>query len=107
VETGTIATRPRPDITTEKVVVGCRPESLSVDPAGTFSAVVSIVELLGSEVHVVARAGETRVVVRQDLGLPRPAIGETVRLFAEPGAIHFFDAASGVRLGDGHFEVTR
>jgi multiple sugar transport system ATP-binding protein len=98
IETGTVPLPPGADVSAGKVVVGCRPEALSLDPEGTFTATVSIVELLGSEVHVVARAGETRVVVRQDLGLPRPAIGESVRVCADPAAIHLFDAVSGARL---------
>jgi multiple sugar transport system ATP-binding protein len=81
-----------------KVVVGCRPESLSIDPEGTFGATVSIVELLGSEVHVVCRVGEARVVVRQELSRPRPSIGEDVRLHADPSAVHVFDAVTGSRL---------
>jgi multiple sugar transport system ATP-binding protein len=99
IETGTIPVPARVSITrAAKVVAGCRPESLAIDPEGTFGATVSIVELLGSEVHVVCRVGEARVVVRQEVTQPRPAIGETVRLRADPNAVHVFDALSGGRL---------
>jgi multiple sugar transport system ATP-binding protein len=97
-ETGTVPVLRRPDTVTAKVVVGCRSESLRLDPEGSFSATVRIVELLGSEVHVVADAGTSRVVVRQDITLPRPQIGEHVRLSADPKGIQLFDAGSGLRL---------
>jgi multiple sugar transport system ATP-binding protein len=80
------------------VVVGCRPESLSIDPEGSFGATVSIVELLGSEVHVVCRVGETRIVVRQDVSRPRPEIGDNILLRADPNGVHVFDAATGARM---------
>ena len=81
-----------------EVVVGCRPEALSIDPEGTFAAQVSIVELLGSEVHVVCRVGATRLVVRQEVNRPRPGLGEEIRLRAQPDGIHLFDGATGTRL---------
>jgi multiple sugar transport system ATP-binding protein len=81
-----------------EVVVGARPEALSIDPEGTFEATVSIVELLGSEVHVVCRAGQARVVVRQEVGRPRPSQGEKIRLRADPAGIHLFDGATGLRM---------
>jgi multiple sugar transport system ATP-binding protein len=98
VETGTMPLPPGVPAGASKVIVGCRPESLSLDPEGSFAATVSIVELLGSEVHVVTRVGDARVVVRQELRQPRPAIGDTVRVHAEASAIHLFDADSGTRV---------
>ena len=80
------------------VVVGFRPEALSIDPEGSFRATVSIVELLGSEVHVVCRVGETRLVVRQEVSRPRPRPGEEILLRADPDGLHVFDAATGIRL---------
>jgi multiple sugar transport system ATP-binding protein len=82
----------------DDVVVGCRPESLSIDPEGSFGATVSIVELLGSEVHVVCRVGETRIVVRQEVSRPRPGIGDNILLRADPNGVHVFDAATGARM---------
>jgi len=83
-----------------EVVVGIRPEALSIDPDGSFGAKVSIVELLGSEVHVVCRVGEARLVVRQEISEPRPGLGEEIRLRADPTGIHMFDGPSGARLPD-------
>jgi len=99
VETGSVPVPGRIEVDrAAKVFVGCRPESLSIDPDGTLAATVSIVELLGADVHVVCRVGETRVGVRQDVGRPRPSIGETIKLRADPAAVHVFDAGSGARL---------
>jgi multiple sugar transport system ATP-binding protein len=81
-----------------KVVVGCRPEALSIDPEGTFGATVSIVELLGSEVHVICRIGAARVVVRQEVSRPRPGQGEEIRLRVDPDGIHVFDGSTGSRM---------
>ncbi len=62
---------------------------------------MSIVELLGSEVHVVCRVGEARLVVRQEVErTPARAWARTIRLRADPAGIHVFDAASGARLPD-------
>ncbi len=66
------------------VVVGFRPEAVSVDAQGTLGATVDIVELLGAEVHVVCRVGDARVVVRQDVTRPRPQIGEQIKLPRRP-----------------------
>jgi len=85
------------------VVVGFRPEALSIDPEGTFGATVSIVELLGSEVHVVCRVGEARLVVRQDVGGPRPHPGEQILLRVEPAGVHVFAAETGARFAS--FEI--
>jgi multiple sugar transport system ATP-binding protein len=82
-----------------EVVVGFRPEACSVDPGGTFGATVSIVELLGADVHVVCRVGETRIVVRQEVTRPRPEIGEQIKLLVDGEGVHVFDAGSGERLG--------
>jgi multiple sugar transport system ATP-binding protein len=82
-----------------EVVIGCRPEDLAIDPEGTFTATVAIVELLGADVHVVCQLdGGPRIVVRQEVGAARPAAGAAIRLRIDPAALHLFDAASGSRL---------
>jgi multiple sugar transport system ATP-binding protein len=82
------------------VTVGIRAEHLALDTAGHLEAVVVIVEMLGAEVHVLCRLPDgTRVVVRQDASLPRPANGESVRLRVATAGVHLFDAESGDRLG--------
>ena len=101
VETGTIPVPARLAANrAADVVVGCRPEALSVDPEGSFRAVVSIVELLGADVHVVCHVGETRVVVRQEVTRPRPELGEEITVRVDPGGVHVFAAETGLRLPD-------
>jgi ABC-type sugar transport system ATPase subunit len=81
------------------VQVGVRPEHLRIDAAGPLCAVVRQVEHLGHEVLVVADADGTKVVARLAPSSPVPAVGDTVGLDAEPGRLHRFDAATGVRAG--------
>jgi len=86
------------DGTDPEVVVGVRPEGLRVTPHGELAAVVTIVELLGAEAHVIcALEDQTRIVVRQDSGRVRPQPGEAITVSVEPGALHLFSAATGVR----------
>ncbi len=81
------------------LTVGFRPEALTLDPSGTLEASVVLVEALGSEVHVICTVADgTRVVVRQESDRPRPAIGEPVRIAADPAMVHLFDGESGARL---------
>ena len=84
------------------VVLGARPEALSLDMGGTLAATVLLVEALGSEVHVIcALADGTRCVVRRATALPRPAIAEAVRIAVDPKGATLFDAVSGRRLAAG------
>lgn len=81
------------------VTVGVRPEHLAVDPGGTLDATVALVELLGAEVHLLCRLPDnTTVVVRQAATLPRPAVGEPVRLSVMARTVHLFTADAGVRI---------
>ncbi|MEU5909414.1 ABC transporter ATP-binding protein [Micromonospora sp. NPDC047527] len=77
--------------------IGVRPEDLRLDPDGPVEATVEAVEALGSEAVLLTRCGDgTRLIVRTG---PRPGVGpgEQVRLLADPGRIHRFDAATGRR----------
>jgi multiple sugar transport system ATP-binding protein len=84
------------------VVLGLRPESVSLSGDGVIAATVVIVELLGAETHVICSTETgTRIIVRQNAGAAKPAIGEAVRIAvdADPRAYHLFDVATGARLG--------
>jgi len=84
----------------DKVVVGIRPERLSLDQAGrevSLSGEVAMREVLGAEVvlHLESKAGP--LTVRTDAGsAARP--GDTVKVWLDPSAIHVFDGTSEVRL---------
>jgi len=79
-------------------LVGVRPEHLSIDAASPVRAVVTLVEQLGHEALVVARVGETRVVVRLAAGAPAPAVDDEVGLLAPVEHRHRFDPVTQRRL---------
>jgi ABC-type sugar transport system ATPase subunit len=98
-----LATRPalRPaQSAVDRVVVGVRPERLSLERRGAdvgLSGHVAMREVLGAEVvlHLESEAGP--LTVRADAAsAPRP--GDTVQVWLDPHAIHLFDGATEVRL---------
>ena len=85
------------------IVAGIRPEDLQrMEPTAAaagirLSIVTDLVEAVGNEAFLHARLGTWSVVVRvppQDL----PAPGTPVTLSVAPRSIHFFDAATGLRI---------
>jgi multiple sugar transport system ATP-binding protein len=81
-----------------EVVVGVRPEALTLDPAGTVAATVSLVESLGHEQHVACRLPDGQLVMIR-LGRQRVVLqtGENVRLSAA-AELHLFDPSTGDRI---------
>jgi multiple sugar transport system ATP-binding protein len=82
---------------TKQVAVGIRPEHLSLHEGGQarVDGIVEVVEPLGSEQHVLVRAGEEQVTVK----LPREQrlhASDAVRLAADPAKLHLFDVDTGV-----------
>lgn len=85
-----------------RIVVGIRPESLDIAPNGPLSGRVELVEYLGSEaIATFTLAGGTRLRVVLDASLALPSAGETMGLQIKTGAVHLFDAATGLRLEAG------
>jgi multiple sugar transport system ATP-binding protein len=84
----------------DRVVVGIRPERLSLERHGDevgLAGEVAMREVLGAEVvlHLESKAGP--LTVRTDASsAPRP--GDTVQVWLDPKAIHVFDGATEVRL---------
>ena len=84
----------------DRVVVGIRPERLSLARTGDevpLSGEVAMREVLGAEIvlHVESPAGP--LTVRTDAGAaPRP--GDTVQVWLDPKSIHLFDRGSEERL---------
>ncbi|MFM7068228.1 MAG: ABC transporter ATP-binding protein [Actinomycetes bacterium] len=98
---GTLAVPPSPALTDGRpVVVGVRPEHLSIGPSTPTSlgGVVHNVELLGHERHLICDVGGSRVVVRQSIDDPSPTVGETVALNVDPAGVHLFDPSTTERL---------
>jgi multiple sugar transport system ATP-binding protein len=87
------------DATTATVVVGVRPEHVSLAPGGVLAGEVAVVESLGHERHVVCRVGDELVIARQSEDEAMPRIGDAVRLALAADHLHLFDAATGLRLG--------
>ena len=90
----------RPANQSETVVVGIRPERLSLaqraDDVG-LSGSVAMREVLGAEVvlHVDSSAGQ--LTVRADAGAA-PRLGDAVRIWLSPRSIHLFDGGTELRL---------
>ncbi|MGW5050012.1 ABC transporter ATP-binding protein [Actinokineospora sp. NPDC004072] len=103
----------RTALTSDRVVIGIRPEGWTIAPTG-IPAVVEVVEELGSDQYLycssdlphveVAESAEEReaphtFTVRTP-GMSPYHRGARLSLTPQPGAIHLFDAATGNRLPD-------
>jgi sn-glycerol 3-phosphate transport system ATP-binding protein len=78
---------------------GIRPEHIRLADHGQ-PAVVEGSEYFGADTIIAARTGTERLLVRIG-GRPGVAIGETVRLAWEAGALHLFDASTERRRDSG------
>ena len=82
----------------DALTVGLRPEHIRLADDGALKAEVEVVEPLGlSTQFYVKLAGQQVCVFVMGRSNVRP--GDTVRLAAEPTALHLFDPASGNRIG--------
>jgi ABC-type sugar transport system ATPase subunit len=81
-----------------KAVLGVRPEHLRIERDGPAAMVVVAVEWLGHERHVVGELAGERITVREPAEGPGPAVGELVRLGADPDHVHLFDPNTTERL---------
>ena len=90
----------RTELSSDRIVVGVRPEGFMIGTAGGLDATVDLVEELGSECYLYCTApgvADRSVVVRTE-GLSSSRSGDTVSLVPRSGALHLFDAGSGKRL---------
>mgnify|MGYP001320154733 CR=1 FL=1 len=82
------------------VVLGVRPEDLTVDPAADLRATVAVVESLGHERHLVCERPGGELVTSRVLGEGSlPAVGDEVGLSIRADGVHVFDRATGLRIG--------
>ncbi|MGD2153467.1 MAG: sn-glycerol-3-phosphate ABC transporter ATP-binding protein UgpC [Gemmatimonadales bacterium] len=79
--------------------LGARPEDLRIGDSGTFSALVRVVEPVGSEmyIHLLTESG-TRVVARAAADT-RVAVDERVAVAIPPDKLHLFRDDTGERIG--------
>jgi multiple sugar transport system ATP-binding protein len=88
-------------VAADKLIVGVRPEDLSMRPENDMSAslrgTVSLVEPTGPETYALVDLGVGEATVRMG-GLPSVMPGQAVRIHVPPTALHLFDPASGKRL---------
>ena len=79
------------------VILGIRPEHLvlgGVVPEAGFDAGVEVIEQLGSEILIEAKAGEASFTVARVDPRARLNTGDNIRLSVQPGQMHFFDPAT-------------
>ena len=82
-----------------RMLVGIRPEHLSVAAAGSgLAARVETVEPTGAQVQIVGRIGSQPVTAVVN-GRVLPAVGSEIWLAPEAGHVHAFDAETGARVG--------
>lgn len=83
----------------EVVVLGVRPEDISISTSSPATFVtVDVVELLGSDMLVYAKAGDVSLLMRCSADVSRPETGTELQLSIAPGKLHFFDPATTMRL---------
>jgi len=90
------------ELDTEKdVVMGVRPEQLSVSKDGSgMEGTVSNVELLGSISYVTINVGKTPFVA-QLAGRPEMEIGDSAKVWFHPDNVLLFDSKTGKRIESG------
>ena len=81
-----------------KIIAGIRPEHLiPADVAkpgeGHVTGTIEIVESMGSQVMIQVLVGETLIAAQFERG-PDLALGQTITLKHQPGAVHAFDPAT-------------
>jgi len=82
-------------------ILGVRPEHLQLlerAEAGSWTARLETVELLGAERLLHARMGDEALTVRTDEATAAPAPGSSIHLRAREGRLHWFDADTGKRV---------
>jgi multiple sugar transport system ATP-binding protein len=83
-----------------KLVVGIRPEHVSVDGGGELTVKVALVEDLGSDSFVygsLADDPQSSIIVRS--GRKHPRAGEVIKVGVDTAQLHLFDAGTGERVG--------
>ncbi len=83
-----------------QLVLGIRPDSVSIAPPGLVIARVEVVEALGGECHIDLDYQGYRLTVRQS-GLCQARMDDELPLYFDLGQIHLFDKESGRTIANG------
>jgi multiple sugar transport system ATP-binding protein len=75
------------------IVLGVRPENVSVNGDGGASMMLDVVEPMGNELFLYARSSANEIVARVP-PQPLPPPGQTIALSIDPRHVHFFDCDS-------------
>ena len=84
------------------LILGVRPEHVAIATKGSqaeWTMKVDVLEMLGAERLVYGRLGDALFTLRIDGMDTPPKPGNEIRLHVPPERMHWFDAASGKRLG--------
>jgi len=79
-------------------ILGIRPEHLDIGSSG-WEVRVETVELLGAERLIYGRVGDEQIIVRNEEGEAAPAADSIIRVTPRQDRLHWFDTASGKRIG--------
>ncbi|MDQ6628295.1 MAG: sn-glycerol-3-phosphate import ATP-binding protein UgpC [Pseudomonadota bacterium] len=85
-----------------ELVLGVRPEHVQLNGdtgAAGWPMRVQALEMLGAERLVYGSLGEALFTARLDATLPHPKVGDIVGITATASQLHWFDAATSVRVG--------
>jgi len=82
------------------LTLGIRPEHISLEESGGVAAEVTSAEYHGADTILTARVGQESLLLRVP-GQHRLGAGTAVRLGWDPGSLHLFDTASGLRVEEG------
>ena len=74
-----------------KLVVGVRPEDMTIRDGGQLAGTISLVEPTGPETYALVDVGHAEITVRMS-GLPNVVPGAQVRVHVPPAALHVFAA---------------
>ena len=99
---GQVLSLPAPVPRAGELVLGIRPEHVELGSdvaAGGWPVKVQALEMLGAERLVYGTLGETLFTARLDATARHPAIGDVVNIAARPEHMHWFDAATSMRVG--------
>jgi sn-glycerol 3-phosphate transport system ATP-binding protein len=89
---------PAPAPRSGELIIGLRPEHVSLGTGPGWPLKVELIEMLGAERLVHGRIGEHGFTLRLDGTLPAPAAGSTLALQLSRDHLHWFDATTGARV---------